>query len=100
MALEDDGLLLVEAEHVHLSLGSPIAVDLLLIRRHVTHEFLLIGLELAHHLERVRRPSLLFLNHNEVYVTPLISIKVVSQVVTHLVGTVGVDHHIDVEDAV
>ena len=52
VALEDNRVLLVEVQHVHLVLGALLAVKLLLVLSQVYH--LVLGcLQLAHHLERV-----------------------------------------------
>ena len=99
VTVKDDSVLSVEVEHVHLVLGALLAVELLLVLGQV-HHLVLRGLQLAHHLERVCRLSLLFFDDNKVNVRPFIRFVVLKQKASRLRDRVLVHDHIDVEDTV
>ena len=75
MTVEDDRVLSVEVEHVHLVLGAFLAVELLLVLGQV-HHLVLRSLQLTHHLERVCRLSFLLFDDYKVNVRPLIRLIV------------------------
>ena len=99
MSVKDNCMLLVKIDHIHLALGASLPVELLLIVWQVSHR-LLLRLQLTHHLERVCRLSLLFLDNDKVNVRPLIRLVVLKQKASCLRDRVLVHDHINVEDAI